>query len=279
MTALRPIWQPQRRIEGNYFNALLQVMDFLDRMGWNGADPYDLTKRLRALASAPFWVRYAEEAARQMVTMLFIDGARDWRDAARLSGRGREIYAALREELAGPVGGAVSFQVRRNAEMIGTLPLDIARRVTDYIQEETLKGRRSEDLEDELRAMFPKATRTKAQLIARTEVSKTQTALTRARAEEIGARWYLWETSRDARVRDSHRHMQGVLVNWDDPPSPERLIHMRKPPAPYHAGDIWNCRCYPAPLLRLESVDWPHKVYHQGRIRSMTRAEFERLAA
>ncbi len=276
MTAL---FRPHVRAEQSFYRSLLSVMDFLERAGYSGAAPLDLTARLRTLVTAPFWVRYAEEAARSMVTMLFVDGARDWREAARMSGRGRDIYDALRTELLGPVGSAFYAEVGRNAELIRTLPLSVANRVTSYIADETAKGRRPDAIAEEIAAMFPRAARASAQLIARTEVAKTQGTLTRARAENAGIPAYVWRTSEDQRVRDSHRHMDGVIVLWDEPPSPERLIGKKNPPAPYHAGGIFNCRCVSLPLVRPDDVDWPHPCYHAGAVRMTRRAEFEGLLA
>ena len=42
----------------------------------------------------------------------------------------------------------------------------------------------------------------------------------------------------------------------------------------YHAGNIWNCRCYPEPLLEVDDVKWPHKVYIDGQIKMMNKNEF-----
>ena len=69
--------------------------------------------------------------------------------------------------------------------------------------------------------------------------------------------------------------MEGVLVNWNDPPSPEKLIG-EKDVGKYHAGNIWNCRCYSAPLLEIDDVKWPHEVYMNGKIKKMNRKEFEK---
>jgi hypothetical protein len=70
--------------------------------------------------------------------------------------------------------------------------------------------------------------------------------------------------------------MSDVLIAWSDPPSPEQLFG-EKSYGKYHAGNIFNCRCYPEPLVELHYVNWPHKVYHGGQIKTMTLAQFERL--
>jgi uncharacterized protein with gpF-like domain len=70
--------------------------------------------------------------------------------------------------------------------------------------------------------------------------------------------------------------MEGVLVNWKNPPSPEELAG-EPSVGKYHAGCIWNCRCYPEPIIDLDDVEWPSKVYHDGKIERMSRAKFETL--
>ena len=116
------------------------------------------------------------------------------------------------------------------------------------------------------------------QLIARTETSKTSTALTRARSEELHLPAYVWRTSKDGRVRPSHRLMDGVICFWNDPPAPEALLGIKSTLGHYCCGDAPNDRCYPEPLLRLDAVSWPHKVFAGGSIQSMTRAAFAGVA-
>lgn len=273
------LWAPKRRIEKNYLRSLREVVDYLKEAIKDIQDPYDIVRVLRTAVNAPKFARYAEAASGMMVTQLFTDAGRTWRQAARVNSSGRAIYEALMKEMQSPVGGEVYRQIQRNAGIISTLPGGIADQVTEYIARETFKGRRASDIAAEIITMFPERTKAKAELIARTEVSKTSTALTRARAENIGLDWYEWRTSEDQRVRPSHELMAGVLVRWSDPPSPEKLSGGKKRASPYHAGEIYNCRCYPAPLISLDAVKWPHKVYTKGKIAMMTRAQFEKLAA
>ena len=111
---------------------------------------------------------------------------------------------------------------------------------------------------------------------AKQDRSCASTALTQARSEQVGADWYEWLTSEDARVRDSHKKMNGILVAWAQPPSPERLAGEPSGLGPYHAGACPNCRCTSAPMLSIDDVDWPHKVHDGSTVKRMTRAEFER---
>ncbi|MCM3141669.1 phage minor head protein [Brevibacillus sp. MER 51] len=142
-----------------------------------------------------------------------------------------------------------------------------------------MKGTRASDIAEQIKQFFPEATKAKAGLIARTEVSKTSTALTQARCEFIGADWYIWRTSEDARVRDSHQLMDDVIVKWNDPPNPEKLDGQKHAFGHYHAGCIFNCRCYSEPVIDMNLINWPAMVYYGGRIQRMTRKQFEKIAS
>jgi SPP1 gp7 family putative phage head morphogenesis protein len=213
--------------------------------------------------------------ARRMVTQTLNANAVSWRAAAAKSSKGRKIYEALlRERTSGPVAGRFHQLVEENATLIKTLPTTIASRVTAMAAEHQAKGMRAEQLMHMLLGKYPQMVESQARLIARTEVSKAEAAFTQVRAESIGLHWYEWQTSHDVRVRPSHRHMAGVLVSWSDPPSPERLIGERSTLGRYNAGNCPNCRCPALPLVSLNDVRWPHKVYAHGKIQMMTRATF-----
>lgn len=77
----------------------------------------------------------------------------------------------------------------------------------------------------------------RADVIARTELAKLNTALAQSRMTAAGVLRYEWTTSRDERVRSSHRRLSGQIFAWDDPP-PEG-----------HPGTAINCRCIAIPVL------------------------------
>lgn len=271
-------WEPKRRIELQFQRSLTKIGLSMQESIEGLTDPFEITNVIKSWLHNMVFHHYAEKTAESLVSTLLKSSATTWRMTARENSNGRVIYEALRKELQGPVGESVAFQINRNAEIIKSLPLDIANLVTKYIDDESIKGRRAGDIANDILAKFPDMAKNKAALIARTETSKSSTALTQARCENVGLSWYRWRTSEDGRVRDSHRLMDGVLVKWTDPPSPERLEGLRNPPAPYHPGNIYNCRCYPEPVVNLDYLKWPVKVYHGGAITMMTRVQLERIA-
>lgn len=270
-------WQPRRVIEADYRKSLKKLMSCLSNLiaGLEVTTSEAITDALRRYVTLDFFRELARSAARKMVTMLRVDGQRTWREAARKSSRGTEIYRALREEMKGPVGARIHQIVEENAKLISTFPDAIGERVAKSVLEMQQKGIRSTAMAQELARQFPEIAQSRIDLIARTETSKASTALTQARAENMGVDWYIWRTSRDARVRPAHMKMEGVLSRWADPPAPE-VLHGEKSVGSYHAGNVYNCRCYPQPLLDMGQVRWPAKVHAGGSIERMTLAEFQR---
>jgi SPP1 gp7 family putative phage head morphogenesis protein len=239
-------------------------------------NPFEIIRRLRQASNDPWYIRYAEATAMKMVTNVFSDAGRTWREAANANSQGTRLYRALQAELNTSVGATVTHEVARNAEYIRSVPANIARDFTEHISTRAFEGMRAADIAKELQALYLHVSEVKVNLIARTETSKTHTALEKARSDSLGIKWYQWRTSEDARVRDSHRHMDRVLVAWDDAPSPEELDN-EPSVGHYHAGNIWNCRCAPLGIIDLEDISWPAKVYQNGAIAMMTRAQFERI--
>jgi SPP1 gp7 family putative phage head morphogenesis protein len=267
------------RLEVAYENAidrlLMQFFKLPKFETWN--DVINLLKQysmsVRALSG------FATQLAARMVTGVSIQNANSWREAARKSTKGLTIYRMLREEMQHPrMRDRMYFLIQSNAQLISTVPQVVAERAVHHVQQEQMKGRRAEDILHDLRPYMRNLKDWQVQRIARTEVAKADTAITRTRAEDMDLNWYVWETSRDARVRDSHKRMQGTLVNWNDAPSPEALVG-EKSVGHYHAGNIYNCRCVALPVVDVSDVQWPSKVYSNGRITVMSLKQFKHNAA
>ena len=272
------VFRPRVQLENQFYRALLKlVRPYL--AGLDLDQLHLLPSQIEQIAHDPAFQKASESLARRMVTGLARENAASWRIAANHSTKGRQIYAALKEELAGQTGVRVADLVRDNTQKIVTVTSDIAHRVTPIIAKYQQEGVRSENIERHIAGHLFELADWQVRRIARTQVAMSETDLTRARSERIGVRWYQWATSHDGRVRDSHRVMDNVLIRWDDPPSPELLAGLKPNPRYpyYHCGSVFNCRCVALPLVSLDEIAWPAKVYHGGIIQRMTRAQFEQI--
>ena len=283
------LWAPTRRIERAFIRALRKVARELVKIAKRYTDASDIIRAMRRYAETKAFLEFAQTCAMKMVTGLFHDVGRSWRQAAAANGKGRELYQALMRESRGAKGTRLDELITDNTYRITTLPVDIGKEVASYVERETLKGRRASEIQKEIQRMFPEHTKAKADLIARTQVSITQTNLIRTRAESLGLNWYVWRAvgggKGDGRTRSAHRKMSGVLVARNDPPAPEDLfptigkngLSYRNTLGHYHAGCCPNCRCYCESLIDLDLVTWPARVYRNGTITIMTRKQFEQI--
>lgn len=228
------------------------------------------------LISIPEWFeKFAKQAAERMVTGVYWGNARSWRQAAKEAMQGREIYTALQVELRGEVGIRYRELIEANASLIKSLPYEAAIRAVQVASSAAQSGERAESISGE--SIFRHVLGSRAMLIARTETSKANAALTEARSESLGLGWYLWRTSEDGRVRASHRFMSDILIPYSNAPAPELLKGIKSTLGHYHAGNAPNDRCYQEPFLRYSQVKWPHKVYWDGTVRWMPLYQFKQL--
>lgn len=271
-------WRRLKSVEKEFLKSLYKLSDMFVRIARTyGNDQQRYQKVMKEFQESEQYGRYINSAVKRMVTPLDVSNQKTWREAAKKATKGTYLYRVLMDELRQGSFRIIQNQMIENVSLIKTLPEDVSEKVVHDIAEASLKGMRAESIEKLIINRTREHSRASARLIARTETAKTQSALTKSRCEQLDLRWYVWRTALDGnRVRKSHRLMEGVIVNWNNPPSPEELAG-EKSVGNYHAGNIWNCRCYSEPLLEIDDVKWPHKVYLNGQIRMLGKREFEQI--
>jgi len=160
-----------------------------------------------------------------------------WEELARTMGRtlrGR----VLRANTVGPLQEALAQQV----DLITSLPTEAAERVQELTVQALFEAQRAEPIAQQILKSGQVAVN-RARTIARTEVARTASMLTQVRAEFIGSEGYIWRTSGDSDVRPLHKKLEGKFIRWDDPP----IVGENGERA--HAGQIYNCRCWPEPVI------------------------------
>lgn len=271
-------WKTTRLIQDSFLDTLSKLTDLFHYIAFSaGDDKEKYINDMRNFQNSEPFNSFVYSAVRRMVTPIAVQNMRTWRMAAKKATKNPSLYRMLMREINQGLKSDIEIQIEENASLIKTLPTDVAKKVTKDISDMALKGMRASEIAKVIREQTDKHSRASAKLIARTEVSKTTTALTKARCDNLDLHWYVWRTMEDGdRVRKSHRIMEGVLVNWNEPPSPEALAG-EKSVGNYHAGNIWNCRCYPEPLIEIDDISWPHKVYTNGKIQIMGKMQFKQM--
>ncbi len=271
-------WKRIKTVEKEYLNTLLKLVKIFKKIvNSSGSDQKKYIDSMNNFQNSMQYEKFINSAVKRMVLPLDVGNQRTWREAAKKATKSKFLYRLLMDELKQGTGQIIQKQVMENVLLIKTLPNDVAQKVVNDIAENALKGARAESIEKIIKDKTDQHSRASARLIARTETAKTMSALTKARCEQLGLRWYIWRTALDGtRVRLSHRIMEGVLVNWNNPPAPEELVG-EKSAGHYHAGNIWNCRCFSEPVLELEDIRFPARVYYNGQIVMMNKSEFEQI--
>ncbi|WP_080089477.1 phage minor head protein, partial [Salmonella enterica] len=117
-----------------------------------------------------------------------------------------EIGAGLRDVVGNtPVGLVAQDIVSRQIQLMKSLPLEAAQRVTE-IQQRAMQAVINGERPDQLYGMIMQSgdvAAGRARTIARTEIGRATTALTQARALAVGSEGYWWRI-KGAGTRDSH---------------------------------------------------------------------------
>jgi len=241
--ATRPDIRRARRAESEYGRSLRKVAKMVGEIikAFDPGDPAVLPKLDDALRRYSDALEpWARAVGARMLTEVAARDRKTWEELSDTIGR------ALRREIDNaPTGHAMRQRLEDQVSLIKSLPTEAGQRVHKLTLEAITTGRRAEDIAKDI-ARSGEVTASRAEMIARTEVGRTATELTKARAEYIGSEGYIWTTSRDSRVRDSHAKMSGKFVRWDSPPTLDGITG--------HAGSVPNCRCIPYPVLPGEDI-------------------------
>jgi SPP1 gp7 family putative phage head morphogenesis protein len=130
---------------------------------------------------------------------------------------------------------------RENLALIKSLADDKVDRVKKVL-DETPGGDRVEVIRKNIMEVTG-ATRSRASLIARDQVLKLNSDVTRERHEAAGITEYVWSTSRDERVRRFHKDLDGKRFKYAEPPVISKDGRRENP------GGDYQCRCTAIPVL------------------------------
>jgi SPP1 gp7 family putative phage head morphogenesis protein len=227
-----------RRAEQQYARGLRGIARHIGELarGFAPDSPHEVAELEQSLRRyGEFIGPWAEKHAARMLA----DVSR--RDEAVWAELAKDMSRALRQEiLQAPTGVLLRELLEENVSLIKSLPIEAAQRVHHLTIEGLTSSRRPEEIAKEI-LRSGEVSIGRANTIARTEVARTSSGLVEVRAIHVGSEGYIWRTSGDSDVRESHRKMNGKFVRWDNPPTLDNLVG--------HAGQLPNCRCYPEPVI------------------------------
>lgn len=159
-----------------------------------------------------------------------------------------KFYSAVEESIGVNVGAIIQKEsledilvatTRENVSLIKSIPEEYFKKIESIVFSGTTQGRSAKSMMEKIRETG-NVTQNRAKLIARDQSSKLNSALNEQRQRNLGVEEYIWRTSGDERVRDSHKSKNGKIFRWDSPPADTG-----------HPGQDIQCRCVAQPIIKI----------------------------
>ncbi len=161
----------------------------------------------------------------------------DFRQAAKLLQVQPELSPQSREKLAEDYTDNMKLWIKKWCEEEIT-------ELREQVEDNALEGYRFDRLIDRIRSRYG-VTESKAKFLARQETSLFVSKHRQQRYGEAGVVKYIWSTSHDERVRESHKHLDKKEFFYSQPPVVATIPKMRTA----NPGEDFNCRCVDIPIL------------------------------
>lgn len=147
---------------------------------------------------------------------------------------GIDIKKLIERENLSPV---LQRSIETNVDLVRNMQQKYLNQVKAAVEQAQINGSKvslASDLE-KIKGM----TVNRAKLIARDQAAKFNADLSEARQTNLGIEEYIWTTSGDERVRETHAANDGKTFRWDSPPE-----------ATGHPGHDVQCRCIARPVVK-----------------------------
>lgn len=165
----------------------------------------------------------------------------------------QSIHASVGVDVSGMLTGTSKIAAkmqefeRWNVSLIRSIPEEFLGKVGAAVGEAWESGRRWEDIAGII-SDIGDVTDSRARLIARDQTAKMNSSFARLRMTDLGITRYIWQTSDDERVRESHAEVDGQEFSFDEPGPVAGSIDG----APCHPGDDCQCRCVALPSVNVD---------------------------
>lgn len=127
--------------------------------------------------------------------------------------------------------------VNDNIELIQSMRDDQLRNTQRVILNSVRDGTSNREVASMIRERTS-VTRSRANLIARDQISKFNGRVTELRQRQVGVERYVWQSSDDERVRPTHEENDGKIFSWKNPPAQTG-----------HPSEDIQCRCWADPIF------------------------------
>ena len=129
--------------------------------------------------------------------------------------------------------------VSRNVGLIQSIPQQYLQRVQDAVYSGLADGTGTKAIGKDI-ADIGGVTERRGQFIARDQLGTVNGEITKKRQQSLGLKKFVWLTSQDERVRDSHKPLDGKTFEWDKGATGSGVTSEVEGLMP---GEDFNCRC------------------------------------
>jgi len=136
---------------------------------------------------------------------------------------------------------AVQQWIRTNVELIKSLQGKALDEIELLVSQAVMSGKPTLALMQDIKGRF-QVSRSKASLLARDQTAKLTGKINEEQQVKHGITKYVWSTSGDANVRQSHAELDGTIQDWAAPPEIPGEGYSA------HPGEDFQCRCVGIPV-------------------------------
>lgn len=156
---------------------------------------------------------------------------------------------------------------------------EMRKKVAGVVSDGVLGGRNLRETILDVQQTCTSFSRSKAELIATTEIGKLNSAIARDQSESAGIPYYEWSAAMDGRTRESHAVMDGRICKWgdddgyfeweDNKDGKRELKRHTRPGNAYKGapGTDFRCRCVALPYVPEYEDDY---VREDGPVQGVT---------
>ncbi len=141
--------------------------------------------------------------------------------------------------------------VLQNVDLITTITEQPLKRMYNIISGGQYAGKTAAEIGRQIQEAYD-ISKSHARFIARDQMAKLNAQITQRQQTDAGITEYVWRTVGDARVRESHRHLNGKRFKYSDPPVVDTKTGRRANP-----GEDYQCRCVALPVFDIEGLTLP----------------------
>lgn len=105
--------------------------------------------------------------------------------------------------------------IEKNTQLIKNIPELALNKINDAVYDAVRSGESMQSLSDKLAEVFA-CTKKRAELVARDQIAKLKSELSRHNDLAHGFTMYEWSSCKDGAVRDSHQVLEGKICSWLD---------------------------------------------------------------